>query len=72
MAQGTRRLFIVIIAGLAALALGAGAIRPAPARGATASIALPSAPQGYVALGDSYSAGDGVPPYGVPPYGVLP
>ncbi len=29
-----------------------------------------SAPQNYVALGESYSAGDGVPPYGVPPNGV--
>jgi lysophospholipase L1-like esterase len=57
MVQGTRRLFIVIITGMAALALGAGAIRPAPARAAS------SAPGTYVALGDSYSAGAGVPPY---------
>ena len=50
MAQGTRRLFIVITVGMAALALGAGTIRPAPARAATGT---------YVALGDSYSAGAG-------------
>jgi hypothetical protein len=54
MTQGTRKLFIVITVGMAALALGAGTIRPAPARAATGT---------YVALGDSYSAGAGVPPY---------
>jgi GDSL-like Lipase/Acylhydrolase family/PASTA domain len=54
MTQGTRKLFIVIITGMAALALGAGAIRPGPARAASGT---------YVALGDSYSAGTGVPPY---------
>jgi GDSL-like Lipase/Acylhydrolase family/Ricin-type beta-trefoil lectin domain len=54
MAQGPRRLFIVATVGIAALALGAGTIRPAPARAATGT---------YVALGDSYSAGAGVPPY---------
>jgi hypothetical protein len=54
MTQGTRRLFIVLSAGMVALALGAGAVRPAPAR------ADSSAPQNYVALGDSYSSGDGV------------
>jgi GDSL-like Lipase/Acylhydrolase family/PASTA domain len=54
MTQGTRRLLIAITVGMAALALGAGVIRPAPARAATGT---------YVALGDSYSAGAGVPPY---------
>ena len=54
MAQVTRRLIIVITVGMAALAPGAGTIRPAPARAATGT---------YVALGDSYSAGAGVPPY---------
>ncbi len=58
MTQGMRKLFIVIITGMAALALGAGAIHPGPARAASGT---------YVALGDSYSAGDGVPPYGNPP-----
>jgi hypothetical protein len=36
MTQGTRRLFILISAGMAAVTLGAGAIRPVPARAATA------------------------------------
>jgi lysophospholipase L1-like esterase len=57
MTQGTRKLSIVIITGIVMLALGAGAIRPAPARAAS------SAQETYVALGDSYSAGAGVPPY---------
>jgi hypothetical protein len=47
----------MIITGMVALALGAGAIRPAPARAADPG------PGSYVALGDSYSAGDGVAPY---------
>jgi hypothetical protein len=55
MTQGTRRLFIAIIAGMVALALGAGAVRPAPARAASSALGT------YVALGDSYSSGDGVP-----------
>jgi hypothetical protein len=48
----------MLSAGMVALALGAGTIRPAPARAATGT---------YVALGDSYSAGTGAPAK-VPPY----
>jgi PASTA domain len=36
MTHGTRRLFVVLSAGMVALALGAGAVRPAPARAAGA------------------------------------
>jgi hypothetical protein len=61
MTHGTRRLFIVLSAGMVALALGAGAVRPAPARAAGSPT-----PQTYVALGESYSSGAGVPPY-IPP-----
>ncbi len=57
MTQGTRKLLVALITGMAALALGAGAVRPAPARAAS------PAPGTYVALGDSYSAGAGAPPY---------
>lgn len=59
MTQGTRRLFVVISAGMIALALGAGAVRPAPARAAGA-ITFDGSP------------GTGAPPPTLGPYTMQP
>lgn len=60
MTQGTRRLFVATIAGMAALALVAGAVRPAPARAATAAITFDGHP------------GIGAPPPQLGPYAMIP
>ena len=59
MTQGTRRLFVVLSAGMVALTLGAGAIRPAPARAAGA-ITFDGSP------------GTGAPPPTLGPYTMQP
>jgi hypothetical protein len=59
MTHGARRLFLVLSAGMVALALGAGAVRPAPARAAGA-ITFDGSP------------GTGAPPPTLGPYTMQP